>query len=572
MSLCDPGTRARNADGDEHEMIPDIVISSIAVEPSLHEARDPSLSKAIMSPNPALPDRPPCAKSASTTNVASNDNVVAIALSIEALPGPACIVREGAVTSFNHRFAEWIGRSGSEIVGRTFDELVAYEPTLGQALAEAERSGDSFDHHLCRRSGDGAQSLWSIRARRVDADVLLWAIDITAFAHAAQSNCAAQRDYVTALAHELRPPLAAIKAWAGAASTRRVEGPPSSSCAQPSVGEALQVIGRQVDRMDELLTDLLEVARTDAGSTRSSSQNVPVDELVRRAVEASAHADRVTLPDAMPSRWVMVDPLLVEAVMGKLIKYVGRRQGEAPIAVGVEEREGEILVSVVDRGPPLPMRIQNNLFGRFSRASRRQGAGVGLYICQQLMVTAGGRIWFEPASEPPRFVIGLPDRARDAAPNSSSLLSSPESWDESPTSRRAVPAAGDRRARVLFAEPDTELLAQAVSVLRLQGHDVLAAASGELFWKSFDEGEFDVVVVDLSMPGVGGLAALPRLRARRVLPAVVVTARPLEREGAYALPEREGAQAVLLKPFDWPHLCALVHSATAARFRTPDAA
>jgi signal transduction histidine kinase/CheY-like chemotaxis protein len=455
------------------------------------------------------------------------------------------------------------------------------EHAVGEALA----LGAAAEHHFVRRDRDGSPSYWSVRAQRLGSGVLLLATDVNAFAHAAQAVCAAQRDYVEATAHELRGPLSVIKAWASAADRKRAAGAGEGAGERvdPFIGETLQVIGAHIDRMSDLLNDLLDVARSDAGAVRAVRRSTPVYALVQRAVSASPFGDRVSLPDTLPGR-VTVDSLHIEAVLDKLVAYVGRRKTEGPIELTVDTVESdlpgkaEVHIAIVDRGPPLSRKMQAALFGRYRKDNLR--GSLGLYICQQLVAANGGRIWLEPYDDgAARFIVALP--AEDvrlggiALPSERGMkepqklvsVASPRSGREpSPGLRARAPLPpGKSRARLLFAERDPEMLLHGSSVLRLQGHEVVGAPSGEHFWKDLESGDFDVVLVDLTMPGVGGVAGLRRIRSRPAPPAVVVTLPSADRPEELLASEREGAQAVFPRPFDWAHLLALVHSAKAAR-------
>jgi signal transduction histidine kinase/CheY-like chemotaxis protein len=451
------------------------------------------------------------------------------------LPGPACLLIEpdGRVAGHNAHFAAWVGRS--DVAGLTLGDLFGGDADIDGLWRDATAQGSAVEHHVARSGPDGAGSFWSVRAQRTPAGVLVCAGDVTAFARAAQAVHAAQREYVALAAHELRGPLAAIKAWASAVDQkRRDRTAPSPGDQDALVGDALAVIARQVDRMSDLLGDLLETSRTEAGALRPDRASITVDELVRRAIAGSPFGARVALDGPIPGR-VSVDPLHLEAVIGRVLGHVGRGRAEGPIELCVMRAEGgEIHLAVSDRGAA--PRSPGNPFGRQGPG---HGPGLGLYLCQQLMIANGGRIW----READRFVAALP---------------------EGGAGRTVAMAGAPPRMRLLVGEPDAELLSLAASVLRLSEHDVVAVSSGELFFRRLEEAAFDVVIADPEMPGAGGPGGLARLLARRPRPVVVVTTSS-PRSEALAGAERAGAHAVLLKPLDWPHLLSLVQAAAAAR-------
>jgi signal transduction histidine kinase len=449
---------------------------------------------------------------------------------MEDFPGPAFLLEgpDGRVSSHNEAFAEWAGQA--DLTGLALAELLPGDAGAARVWQEA-RSAGTAEHYVERRGRDGESSFWSLRARRTSRGVLVCAGDLTAVATAAHAVHAVEREYVAVAAHELRAPLSAIKAWASALDGRRADG-------GGLVADGLGAIARQVDRMNELLTDLFEAARAGAGALSAERAPVAVSALVERAAAASPCAGRVEVAAALPDQ-VMVDAAQIEATLGRVLGWVAARSPAGRIGIGAAREAGEIHVVVDDPGPELSLRAEGELFGRAVRSAR--GRGLGLYLCQQLAAANGGRIFRERAPEPARarFVLALPGSL--------------------------PPPAGAGPARVLVGEPDPARRSRALAALRLEGHEAEGAADGARFFESLARAAFEVAVIDLLMPGAGGLGALARIRARPDAPAVVVLSPSVERPAALDGAERAGALAVLGRPLDWPHLISLVACVAAAR-------
>jgi signal transduction histidine kinase len=446
--------------------------------------------------------------------------------SLDELPGPACmlVAPAGAVGWHNAAFGIWAGRP--DAAGLALDQLFPGDEALARLWDDAG-ARDGVEHHVERRSPDGAASLWSVRARRVPGGVLVCAADLTAFAQAAHALHAVERSFVGAAAHELRAPLSAIKAWASALSARR-------RADDPLLDEGLTAIGRQVDRMSSMLSDLLDAALSDAGALRAAREPVPLLALAAAAASAST---RVTVA-AVPDERVLVDPAHLEAALGRLVEVVAARQPEGSITLDAERVGPEIHLHVADGGPPLPPVAEADLFGRTARPGRGRGVGIGLHVVQLLVAGSGGRVWLEREPSGVRFVLALP---------------------RAPVAPAAPPARppGPLRTLVVLGDEPVGLAARAASVLRLHGHQVVVAAS-------LGEGAFDLVLLDPILPAVG-LGAVAHLHARRDPPLIVVAAPAGPRPAALAGAERAGALAVLPDPLDWGHLLALVHSAASSR-------
>jgi signal transduction histidine kinase len=446
---------------------------------------------------------------------------------LEELPGPSCLLGppDGRVAACNEGFLAWAGRD--DVTGVSLGELLPGDEAVARVWEEARAASVAVEHHVERRGRAGGASFWSVRARRTRAGVLVWATDLSAFAEAAQAVHGAQRAYVAAAAHDLRAPLSAIKAWASALDARlRPHGE-----APPLLDDGLGAIARQVDRMNELLSDLLEAARSDAGAVRSRRAPVAAQALVRGALEVSPHAARVTLDEAVEDR-VLVDALQLETVLGHLLAYVARRRPEGPIGVTLQRCGPEVHLRIADAGPPLAPAAAADLFGRRALPGRGRGAGLGLHVAQLLATASGARLWREGDGDGARFVLALPGAAA------------------------AGPSAGRGRLRVLVAgREDGGLSAKAASVLRLFGHDVSTLAGAD----ALDPGAVDLVLAE------GPVPALPAVQAGTEAPVVILLAPAGERPPPLAGAERAGAAAVLPEPVDWTHLLALVHSVASAR-------
>ena len=135
-------------------------------------------------------------------------------VTLEQLPGPACLLGEGGrIAAHNLAFEAWAGRGAVE--GTSLASLLPGDPVIERLWEDAQRG--PVEHHVQRRARSAAgASLWSLRATPAAPGVLVCASDITAFAQAAQAMHTAQGDDGAMGVHELRAPLAAIKAWAGA--------------------------------------------------------------------------------------------------------------------------------------------------------------------------------------------------------------------------------------------------------------------------------------------------------------------------------------------------------------------
>lgn len=442
---------------------------------------------------------------------------VPIALSLEELPGPACWLAapEGRVAEHNARFAAWAGRASA--AEATLAELFPGDPSLA-ALWEEARMGGVIEHHVTRRGPDGAPSLWSVRAQRTRDGVLVSAVDLGAFAAAARALHGIQAGYVTAATHEARAPLAAIKAWASALLSRRR----GESLAE----DGLAAIARQVDRMNDLLSDLFEAARASSGALTSVRAPVPIRDLVERALVGSPAAASVTIGPGAHDL-VLVDVRQIEAAIARVVEVAARRT-PGGVAVTVERGVAELFVTAVSPGPPLSPAARASLFAR--------AKGRRLHAARLLAAGSGGRVFHEGGDDGGRFVLALPTAVGASPPRAPGPL----------RVAAAVREEGDLRVR---ASAIFELFGHQVSAVSLEA--ALASPS------------FDVLLLDASLAGPAGVAEA--IGDRRDGRLILVTAPPGAPAAALVGAERAGAAATLPEPIDWAELLALVQITAADR-------
>jgi two-component system sensor histidine kinase KdpD len=204
------------------------------------------------------------------------------------------------------------------------------------------------------------------------------------------------RTLVSAVAHDLRTPLARIKASSSTLADSAFDVDPAKS------RRLAGLIDSQVDRLADLVANLLDMSRVQAGVLQPRRSVVEVRELVAAAVRDVAadrpdHPIRVELAGGLPP--VDVDRPLVGRVLENLIANALRYSPKSePITIGaVLEPPGRVLVSVSDHGPGVPAHHRDEIFELFARRDSDAGAGLGLAIARTFVEAHGERIWVEEA-------------------------------------------------------------------------------------------------------------------------------------------------------------------------------
>jgi signal transduction histidine kinase len=203
-----------------------------------------------------------------------------------------------------------------------------------------------------------------------------------------------QLQFLAGVAHDLRNPLAALKI---ACSVLNKPGPLPPA---ESVKNLLQRVGRQVDRLNRMVGDLLDTTRIEAGRFDLRLELRDVRELVSEAVELyreSAPRHSLVLQQAENPLWVQCDPTRIEQVLNNLlsnaIKY-SPRGGQ--VEVTVSKVEARVVLEVRDQGLGIAAEELPHIFEPFRRSKNTPediaGAGLGLSVARRIVEAHAGTL------------------------------------------------------------------------------------------------------------------------------------------------------------------------------------
>ncbi|MFI5299281.1 MAG: ATP-binding protein [Polyangiales bacterium] len=328
---------------------------------------------------------------------------------------------------------------------------------------------------------------------------------------AALESSRLKTEFLATLSHELRTPLNGVLGMTSVLLDRSLE---------PDVREMLGTVASSGEQLLALLNDILDLAKIEAG--RLAIEPVPTD--VRALVD---DAQRLFTPAArdkgvvlevrvaadVPS-WVLADRARIRQVVVNLVGNAVKFTEHGRVEVRIERREDALSIVVRDTGIGIPEDHLARIFVPFTQADasiarRFGGTGLGLAISRRLLDRMGGAIdVVSVAGEGSTFTVTLPLHVA-AAPDpaldrTSASMEAPESIDRT---------AG---ARVLLVEdlPVNRRVAR-MMLDRLGALTTEAIDGAEAIDKALAD-DFDVVLMDLQLPGIDGLEATRRIRAMRV--------------------------------------------------------
>ncbi|MFJ6083961.1 ATP-binding protein [Streptomyces sp. NPDC092369] len=210
----------------------------------------------------------------------------------------------------------------------------------------------------------------------------------------------ASRRFVADMSHELRTPLTAITA---VTEILEEELEAESGSMDPMIEPAVRLVVSETRRLNDLVENLMEVTRFDAGTARLVLDDVDVADQITACLDARAWLDAVDL-DAERGIHARLDPRRLDVIMANLVGNA-LKHGGSPVRVAVREsgtkggQDGtgaEVVIAVRDHGPGIPEDVLPHVFDRFYKASasrpRSEGSGLGLSIALENAHIHGGEI------------------------------------------------------------------------------------------------------------------------------------------------------------------------------------
>jgi len=218
-------------------------------------------------------------------------------------------------------------------------------------------------------------------------------------------------DFVSLVSHELRSPMAAV---IGASRTLQDRWRMLSATQRESF---LALIGDETSRLAELVADVLDTSRIEAGTFSYRFEEVDLDRVVGEAVEAATLAQQevpvlASVPGALPA--IRGDRARLRQVLGNLIENAVKYSPEGgEVRVSAAAANGAVRIAVRDAGPGIPQDQQVRIFEKFGRVdvpgASKPGTGLGLFIARSIAEAHGGSLEVSSGADPgSTFTLTLP--------------------------------------------------------------------------------------------------------------------------------------------------------------------
>ncbi|MGA8144456.1 MAG: response regulator [Candidatus Acidiferrales bacterium] len=292
---------------------------------------------------------------------------------------------------------------------------------------------------------------------------------------------------------------------------------------------------RESNRQEQMIRGILQAFSADLAGQQSSAETAisaaDIAACAQRAVQEFSPAFsekeiRLQLDPSVDTTrdWTVAgDDSRLDRIFGNLLENALRYSPKrTSVSIGLEEKGKAVLAFVDDQGSGLPKdQSAEQMFALFAKGKDKPGkAGLGLYFCKITVERWGGTIGAETkAAGGTRFWFRLPRAAKTVRDTSNKEAARALAATESATNNPSAASRPDldkpaKQLRILVAEDTDENRELVSELLMRRGHSVVGVADGRQALDALARSQFDVVLMDEQMPGMGGLEATRAIRLK----------------------------------------------------------
>lgn len=496
----------------------------------------------------------------------------------EIAPDAVVVIDEDNVIQFvNTTMVGMTGRSADELVGKRLETLIPerlrrghwnglqrylssntrrlnWRSTEAMLLAQdgTERPVEiAFGEYTFEGRRYFAGYLRDIAARKLNEAEMIRARDMAEAANRAKDS------FLATMSHEIRTPLHGLIGTLDLLA-RDVQ--------EPGPGSRLKIARNSARALLQVANDVLDLSGIEAGHVRIERVAFDLRDLVAgvsTSFEAAAAEKSLRLGHEIAADvpgWVEGDPLRLRQIIANLLNNAIKFTARGGVSLAVRRGEDDqILFDVADTGIGVPLDKREHIFNRFAQADdertrRFGGAGLGLAISRPLARAMGGDLSLVqtgPLGSTFRLVLPLPlSQAEPEGDPGTTTLLVPRLLAVDPSEPPRILVVDDNPANRYVVEAYLQELG--IAVVLAEGADAGIAA--------LRRGKFDLVLMDVQMPGRDGYQATQYIRSQLGLGSIPIVAMTANANiGERTRCEAAGMNDLLVKPFEMPALVELLN-------------
>jgi PAS domain S-box-containing protein len=319
---------------------------------------------------------------------------------LDAVPNAVLSLDETAhVTWATRQAAEMFGASAEDLVGIDLGDLVVLHSDAASPTPSGERP--VFRAETTGRRSDGTRFPAEIAMADFELDGRPFQLAIVSDVTWRHEADQIRERFLGVLSHELRTPVTSIYGGTQLLLGRGARLDPATRA------ELLVGVAAESERLQRMIENLVAMARIERGAEYPGPRPVLVERIIKGLVERErALWPEVTIKLASqgPIAMVAADEEYLAQIMRNLLSNAAKYGGPgSTVEVFLVDGREEVEILVRDDGPGINAEDADKLFNLYYRAAQQAtsapGAGIGLFVCHELVTTMGGRIWAKPRPE-----------------------------------------------------------------------------------------------------------------------------------------------------------------------------
>ena len=340
---------------------------------------------------------------------------------------------DGWIFWYNKRWYDYTGTIPDEVVGWGWEKVhhPDHVTRVVSFVSQAWKKGEPWELTFPLRSSTGEWRWFLTRAvpiRDAEERLIRWfgtntdvteqlqvQDDLRKTEHALREAVRSRDEFLSIASHELKTPLTSLKIQLQL--TRRKIRPEINQAPPPEkLAKVMEISTRQVDRLTRLVEDLLDVSRIEAGklalNIEPTNLSLLVWEVLDRLADQLKEANCTVIVQIQEAIQLECDRFRLEQVIINLLTNAMKYARGKPIEIQAQRKNQRIRLKVHDHGIGIAKEQQNKIFERFERIASPNnvsGLGLGLFICNQIVLAHHGKIWVKSTlGEGSTFNIDLP--------------------------------------------------------------------------------------------------------------------------------------------------------------------